>query len=260
KSWSPENIEHCSARQKRILNDVWPALKESGILIYSTCTYNTSENEENLSWLQQHKEVEFIPLILNDKWRVEEVKKDNAVGYRLYPHTVKGEGFFLAAARKLEKTYPVKNKISKPVFNSPSKKIMQEINSWLINPEEKTFIQRENTIQFFPTLHTSFIEQVIKPLRINYAVTFLGTVKHDKIIPEHALALSNELCKENFFTVSLSRDHALQYLRKETISLDVPHKGFALAVYNNLPLGWMNIIPGRINNLYPQEWRIRMSG
>jgi len=260
KSWSPENIEHCSARQKRILNDVWPALKESGILIYSTCTYNTSENEENLSWLQQHKEVEFIPLILNDKWRVEEVKKDNAVGYRLYPHTVKGEGFFLAAARKLEKTYPVKNKISKPVFNSPSKKIMQEINSWLINPEEKTFIQRENTIQFFPTLHTSFIEQVIKPLRINYAGTFLGTVKHDKIIPEHALALSNELCKENFFTVSLSRDHALQYLRKETISLDVPHKGFALAVYNNLPLGWMNIIPGRINNLYPQEWRIRMSG
>jgi NOL1/NOP2/fmu family ribosome biogenesis protein len=52
---------------------------------------------------------------------------------------------------------------------------------------------------------------------------------------------------------------AIQYLRRESLRVDLNYKGFALASFKNLPLGWMNVIPGRINNLYPQEWRIRMS-
>ena len=48
--WSPELVQMCSARQRRILADVWPALKEGGILVYSTCTYEDCENDDNLSW------------------------------------------------------------------------------------------------------------------------------------------------------------------------------------------------------------------
>jgi len=50
KEWSVSNALHCSERQKRILMDVWPALKENGILVYSTCTFNPGENEENIKW------------------------------------------------------------------------------------------------------------------------------------------------------------------------------------------------------------------
>lgn len=50
KEWSPAVVELCAARQKRILADVWPALKEGGILIYSTCTYERRENDDNLEW------------------------------------------------------------------------------------------------------------------------------------------------------------------------------------------------------------------
>ena len=84
-------------------------------------------------------------------------------------------------------------------------------------------------------------------------------MKHEKIIPEHALALSGELNKEFFNAVELSREEALHYLRKDALNPTTNHRGFALATYQHLPLGWMNLLPGRMNNLYPQEWRIRMS-
>ena len=48
--WSPALVDLCAARQKRILADVWPALREGGVLIYSTCTYEDAENDENLRW------------------------------------------------------------------------------------------------------------------------------------------------------------------------------------------------------------------
>ena len=48
--WSPAVVELCAARQKRILADVWPALREGGWLLYSTCTYEAAENDENLAW------------------------------------------------------------------------------------------------------------------------------------------------------------------------------------------------------------------
>lgn len=50
KEWSPELVTLCAARQKRILADVWPALREGGCLIYSTCTYEDAENDANLEW------------------------------------------------------------------------------------------------------------------------------------------------------------------------------------------------------------------
>ena len=40
--WSPENVEICWQRQRRIIADVWPSLKPGGILIYSTSTYKMS--------------------------------------------------------------------------------------------------------------------------------------------------------------------------------------------------------------------------
>lgn len=48
--WSPELVEICAARQRRILADVWPALREGGVLVYSTCTYEDAENDANLEW------------------------------------------------------------------------------------------------------------------------------------------------------------------------------------------------------------------
>ncbi|MBR4788426.1 MAG: RsmB/NOP family class I SAM-dependent RNA methyltransferase, partial [Bacteroidales bacterium] len=50
KEWSPAVVDLCAARQKRILADVWPALRQGGLLVYSTCTYEEKENDDNLEW------------------------------------------------------------------------------------------------------------------------------------------------------------------------------------------------------------------
>lgn len=48
--WSEQTVQLCAARQKRILADVWPALRQGGVLVYSTCTYEDCENDANLEW------------------------------------------------------------------------------------------------------------------------------------------------------------------------------------------------------------------
>jgi len=99
--WSPENVEICWQRQRRIVADVWPSLKPGGVLIYSTCTYNTRENEDNVSWIMEELGAEAVSLHVPDEWGI----TGNLAGrdfpvYRFLPYKTRGEGFFLAVLRK----------------------------------------------------------------------------------------------------------------------------------------------------------------
>lgn len=257
--WSTANVALCSKRQRRILSDVWPALKQGGILIYSTCTYNEFENEENLAWLKKEHEIEFIHLKVDKQWGIENVTVNGIEGYRFYPHRVKGEGFFISVIRKLGEENEVRIK-GRSAFTPPSAKILSQLHEWVLKPEEKSFINRNEQFQFFPKDKLPEIEFLAKNLYLLSAGTMIATAKHDKLIPEHPLALSTELNKGNFNNIELELREALQYLRKEPLTLQGTKKGFSLMSYQNTPLGWANVLDNRINNLYPSDWRIRMSG
>lgn len=256
--WSMDNVALCAKRQQRILSDVWPALKEGGILIYSTCTYNESENEDNLIWLANEQNVEFVPLKVDKECGIEVIEKSQLLGYRFFPHLVRGEGFFISVVRKTgdQAEVRIKNKHS---FTGPSKKTMEQMPGWLLVPEEKTFILRNDQVQFFPRSKTSEIEFLSKNSHLITAGTVLASVKHEKLIPEHASALSVELNKKNFNVIDLDLAGALQFLRKDSLSVMSDKKGFAVIQYKDTPLGWVNVLENRLNNLYPSEWRIRMS-
>jgi 16S rRNA C967 or C1407 C5-methylase (RsmB/RsmF family)/NOL1/NOP2/fmu family ribosome biogenesis protein len=254
--WSEENVSVCAQRQRRIVEDVWPALKENGLLIYSTCTYNEKEDEETLRWIDSKYKAEFLPLDTKE-WNIEEVKDGRAVGYRFYPHKEKGEGFFLSVIQKCEAEPGMTIKPPKSPFAIPEKRIREEIRMWLQNPEGK-LIQRDELIQLLPADHAETIHFLTQRLRIIYAGTFIATAKHTKLVPEHAFALSTQLNSEPFIKTVLTEREALQYLRRDTLNIQTEKKGFSLATYNGIPIGWMNLLAGRINNLYPQEWRIRM--
>ena len=104
--WSPAVVELCAARQKRILADVWPALREGGLLIYSTCTYEAAENDENLAWAAAQLGGEIL----------EPEAEFGECGVRLTPHgqlleagVVPGEGQWAGALRKTAPQPAAKN-------------------------------------------------------------------------------------------------------------------------------------------------------
>ncbi|HRG09866.1 MAG TPA: rRNA methyltransferase [Cyclobacteriaceae bacterium] len=258
KEWSEENINLCAQRQRRILNEVWPALKENGVLIYSTCTYNANENEANLNALAAEYNVEFVSLKLNPEWNIETISSNNAIGYRFYPHRVQGEGFFISAMIKKESADRLKLK-SNSKFNTPATKTIERLKSWTLASEQFRWIQQQDLIIQIPGSllnEIDFISKTFFPLGKGTAVAEL---KHDKLIPEHAFALSNFIYTEYFQTTDLNESEAIAYLRKDVLAISEGLKGFGLARYKNQSLGWVNHLGNRTNNLYPANWRIRMS-
>lgn len=94
RQWSRDNVALCAARQRRIVADVWPALKEGGVLIYSTCTFNIYENDGNLRWIRETLGAEKIEL------DAPEGVIETEEGCLLVPGFVPGEGQFCGAVRK----------------------------------------------------------------------------------------------------------------------------------------------------------------
>lgn len=257
KEWSEDAVALCSRRQRRILNDVWPALKKGGILIYCTCTYNADENEENLDWLKQEYQAESIALQTNPDWGIHTVATDVITGYRFFPHRVKGEGFFLSVLRKLDDGLQ-KGLHTKSKLQTPSKKLTEALHDWLLNAEEKSFILHNDRVIHFPKNKMPELQSVLKNMRVLSAGTAMVTVKHEKLIPEHSFALSIDMNRNFFNPIAMDKESALQYLRKDVLTITSPKKGFALVTHDNVGLGWVNVLDNRINNLYPSDWRIRI--
>lgn len=256
--WSEDNVALCSARQRRILHDIWPALKQDGVLIYSTCTYNEEENEKNLLAFSKEKSLQSLKVDV-DEWNgIQEIRTGEIFGYQLMPHRVRGEGFFIAAAKKKEETEMFSFK-TKKVLGSPASKSMDVLRSWIKNSQEYKFVLHQDLIFAFPDRHQKMLEMALSNLRVAYAGVNLATVKHEKLVPEHALAVSTILDADTFPRYEVDREMALRYLRRETIMIPGAVKGIGLVTFQNTPVGWVNVLDNRVNNMYPQEWRIRMS-
>ena len=256
KEWSEDNVQLCSQRQQRILADAWNCLKEDGVLIYSTCSYSSEEDEEILDWVMKEFKVESLKLKVEEEWNIDEVETNTgAYGYRFWPYKVKGEGFFIAAFRKKEE--PDQLRIKLKTTQLASKQEATIAANWLRSADGLTFIKQGQNIAAIPTQWNETIQYLMQELKVRYAGVELGTIAKNDLLPEHALAVSTIL-KDDVFKVELTLAQALAYLRKNEIIIDSLHKGWALAVYNNFPLGWMKLLGNRINNYYPKEWRILM--
>ncbi len=254
--WSEDNVKLCSQRQQRILADAWNCLKEDGVLIYSTCSYSAEEDEEILDWMMTEFNVEVLQLKIDNSWNIDEVEtKQAAYGYRFWPYKVKGEGFFIAAFRKKESTDAVRMKIKNTQLASKQEAAVAA--NWLQSTDGLTFIKQGQNIAAIPAAWNETIQYLMQELKVRYAGVELGTLAKNDLLPEHALALST-LLKEEIVKVELDLTQALDYLRKNELKIDSEHKGWALAVYNHFPLGWMKLLGNRINNYYPKEWRILM--
>jgi len=128
--WSVGNTIHCAERQKRIVMDVWPALKQNGILVYSTCTFNPGENEENIKWLIEKNEAECIRLDINDFDGLMKSIIKEFYGYGFYPGRIRGEGFFISAVKKTGKQGSVHIKSQKKTELKPERNDYEVADNW----------------------------------------------------------------------------------------------------------------------------------
>ncbi len=244
--WSEQNVQLCSARQQRILRDAWPALKNDGILIYSTCSYSPEEDEQIVDEILKIFNAAYVPLSTDNDWGIVNTGK----GYRFWPDKVKGEGFFIAVFRKKEgDTKREVSAKSQPI--SLTNKESSFLESWM-KTEGKKFIKRQERIFAIPENVAEEINYLQNSLKVVYPCLRVGELIRDKLIPDHALAMSNIVSAKSR---ELDYDDAIRYLQRKEINIDAA-KGWQLVTCQNHPLGWINALPNRINNYYPKELRI----
>lgn len=271
--WTEANVEICWKRQRRIISDIWSTLKPGGLLIYSTCTYNTFENEENIRWIMQEYDATLLPISTEKTWNItgdiSQSANNNPLSvYRFLPSHTRGEGFFMAILRKpIEKSSDVqafsglnyqstlskKKKKTSAVTSLPSSCL-----AWIKQGNDFSWEIANDKLTAFPTYGNCYLELFQKHLHILHAGITVAELKGRDWIPHHTLAMSTLLQNDAFPTVELSYTEAIDYLRREVLVMnpEVP-KGFVLVTYKNIPLGFVKNIGNRANNFYPQEWRIR---
>jgi 16S rRNA C967 or C1407 C5-methylase (RsmB/RsmF family)/NOL1/NOP2/fmu family ribosome biogenesis protein len=257
--WSLNNVAHCSQRQQRILADVLPALKPGGVLIYSTCSYSMEEDENIIDWLTRELPIANCQLSIDNSWGI----IPSGGGYRFWPDKVKGEGFFIACFRKndaedssefYKKPKPAYAKVS---AGKPDKISQAEINILdnYVKKEGLAFIQMEKFIHAVPENLQGEIRFLFSKLRaVNFGIK-IGEIIRDKLLPDHALAMSG-IVSGNVSRVELDFEKAILYLKRREIKIATDQKGWSLVTYKDHPLGWINILPNRVNNYYPKELRI----
>jgi len=252
--WSEHNVNQCVARQREIVSAVWESLKTDGILVYSTCTYNREENEENVSWICEELGAEILVIDLQGNKDI----TSSESGYRFYPHKTKGEGFFISVMRKTavqSKRYKNKN-IDKKKIKFVTKNDFSLFK--LYNPERWTFILENNQVNAYDTERLNDYLILNKELKCMFSGIWVGEMKGTDFVPSANIALSKELDMNTVESIEVEYGDAIRFLQKEAIVLPDSPKGYVLITYKGLGLGWVKNLGNRCNNLYPQEWRIRM--
>lgn len=247
--WSLKNTQTCALRQSRILEDVLPSLKPGGHLIYSTCTFNPAENLDQVSKLvlQGYESIRMPSLVVH---KMEELCSDKGYGYQAYPHKLKGEGFFISLLRKAEDS-PVQALLRKNHINSIKPGTIERY----IDISSIEVFQHNDFFQSFSSSNMEDLRTISSYCRIISAGTTLGSMKGNDFVPDHGLSQS-VLLKENLQSVDLGLKQAIEYLKKNTLENHTLLKGYVLVKYQGHRLGWLKAVPGRYNNLYPNEYRI----
>lgn len=179
--WSLQNVDLCWRRQREILQGIWHVLKPGGLLIYSTCTFNHFEDEDNVRWICEN----LGGMLLEER--------------HFLPGRDRGEGFYCAAIQSVPRDE-------------------EQLPSLGISSDELKSLEAK-----LRTLH---------------------------VLPQ-AFSVEPDLPR-----IELTYSQALSYLRREAVRVPAP-RGMVLLCYKGYVLGPGKCVGNRINNLYPEQWRIR---
>ncbi len=256
--WSADAVAMCAARQRRIISEAWHTLRPGGILIYSTCTFNRQENEDNVQWIYDNFECEGVGLQCPDEWGIVRGEICGIDTFRFYPHLLRGEGFFAAVMRKA----PRKARVQMPrpkreVMSDLQKKQSAILGRWVNQPQYMRFAAIGDSCFGFYRSQFQAIRALAQSFNVIYSGVCMGQLFGDKFRPDHSLALFHDLDTSQAQITELDREHALDFLRKKDPDDLSPYaQGLNLVCFEGLPIGWTKRIGARTNSLLPSAFRI----
>lgn len=246
--WSENNVKLCAERQQRIVTDIWPAIAPGGYLIYSTCTFNTAENEDNVNKLARALGAN----ILKPEFLGKEAFYSLQEGmYRALPHKIAAEGFFVAVMQKTETSTTSK---------SPGKyRIKATPVSMGGMPQNMHAVETPQGLWGMRSQNPETWHQLLAELPGIYAAgTPMGQVFHGKWKPDTAVALLQHADSGEWPILNLNDAEIMAYLRREALPNPDRKEGLHRVAWKNVSMGFVNANRHQWNNLWPMEWRLRM--
>jgi NOL1/NOP2/fmu family ribosome biogenesis protein len=261
-----KKIDELSSIQRDLLSLMAPLIRDNGIIIYSTCTHALEEDEKNVEWfLEQFPAFEQVQIDLEEAWGISnqiaaEHYPEIVAAYRMFFHKARGEGFFFSVFRKKEghagrfKNSKKNTTSLKPLDN----KTKALFTSFLNHPEDFELRKDGDEIYALPIKYVDDILILDSQMRLIKKGIHLGTSKGKKWIPTHDFALSNIIKRSAFPIIKIGHEDALRYYKGMNLeSENKLEQGWALIEHNDNILGWVKVLPNRINNHLPKGWEIR---
>lgn len=278
--WSLNNVKLCAQRQRRILNDIWPALKQGGYLIYSTCTFNHLENADNVQYIVEELGAEVIPLAPQE-WEllrscgVEAVGEGKAasLGYQFLPGLARGEGQFFAILRKRAAEETASGRAAATAGRDAA---ARRAAVGACAPEREIRWHKEikgDLLKLLPEQLVPEIKLLSKHLRIVSSGRAVATMLASKrggvtLVPHADLALSLHIgtildylwdnYKFKVERVELPLEQIQAFLAKEPLLLPDAPTGYLLLTYKGAGVGFVKNLGNRCNSLLPNARRIKM--
>lgn len=259
--WSEANVAMCAERQRGILREAWRALRPGGSLLYSTCTFNVTENEgvlrEFSAWADgQTEPAERVPV--DTAWGIACGTEGDFQTFRFYPHRIEGEGFFAAAVRKRAGAgeRPRMPKAQRNPVAWADRRAVQELNRWVTESEAMRFAAVGDTFYGYWLSQAEAVQMLSGVLNVIASGAEMGQLFKGVLKPAHALALFTGLNRAATAVCELSPEEALAYLRRSDVAAERFTEGMNLVTAGDAALGFAKRIGRRCNNLYPNSLRI----
>ena len=249
KEWEDKGNEYYANLQKDIVKSAVSMLKDGGMMVYSTCTFDKSEDEDIVSYI----------LSLDDDLKLERISEyegftrgiDMDEAIRLYPHKLQGEGHFVALVKKdTPKTVTVKKKHVSKIDSKEAEEFIKLIKR---DFDDGYFEIINNNLYFIPEYD---FEK--KGLRILRSGLLMGEIKKHSFEPSMALALNLKMNEfKNVINLSVDDKRVISYLKGETISVPETKDGWVLVCVDGYSLGFGKMQNGIMKNKYAKEWRYK---
>ena len=268
RDWTPEKSHELSLIQRELLLQAADMLRPGGMLLYSTCTFAPEEDEGAVSYLLENRpDMELVEIPHKEgfsegvpAWGNNAPVLTRCV--RLFPHTMNGEGHFMALFQKAGTSYTEQPETSvKP--DKETRKWLElffdEIGLRTLGGQPFNWNRvetRKDKVYYLPPVNTSF-----RGLNFLRNGLYLGDLKKNRFEPSQPLALA--LHKGDVkATISLSLDdqRITRYLKGETLNIEpeeaVHKKGWHLLCAEGYPIGFGKLVNQTLKNKYPAGWRV----